>query len=478
MKSADGSSARILPWPRLPARRGAELEFLPAALEIIETPASPAGRAIAATIILFFVAALAWATFGWVDIIATAPGKIVPTGRSKVVQPFETGVVRAIHVQDGQAVKAGDVLVELDPTSNAADEKRLGRDLVQDQLDVARLEGLLADDPAQFAPPETAPAGLVATAQRQMEAQAAEQAAKLASLDRQSAQKDAERREAEASIAKIEATLPLLRSQRDIREHLLQNEYGSRLLYLQAEQQVVEQEHELIVQRHKRDEIGEAQAAIGRQRAQAEAEYRKGVLADLAKAESQANGHREDAVKATQRRQLQTLTAPVDGTVQQLAVHTLGGVVTPAQALLVVVPAESHLEIEAMVPNRDIGFVHEGETAEIKVDTFNFTRYGLLHGKVLSVSQDAITRDRPRDKSGMAAQMTGDSDTSSEPKGQELVYAARVSLDRMQMQVEGRLVDLAPGMAVTVEIKTGSRRVIEYLLSPLLRYKQASFRER
>jgi hemolysin D len=478
MKSADGSSARILPWPRLPARRGAELEFLPAALEIIETPASPAGRAIAATIILFFVAALAWATFGWVDIIATAPGKIVPTGRSKVVQPFETGVVRAIHVQDGQAVKAGDVLVELDPTSNAADEKRLGRDLVQDQLDVARLEGLLADDPAQFAPPETAPAGLVATAQRQMEAQAAEQAAKLASLDRQSAQKDAERREAEASIAKIEATLPLLRSQRDIREHLLQNEYGSRLLYLQAEQQVVEQEHELIVQRHKRDEIGEAQAAIGRQRAQTEAEYRKGVLADLAKAEGQANEHREEVVKATQRRELQTLTAPVDGTVQQLAVHTLGGVVTPAQALLVVVPAESHLEIEAMVPNRDIGFVHEGETAEIKVDTFNFTRYGLLHGKVLSVSQDAITRDRPRDKSGMAAQMTGDSDTSSEPKGQELVYAARVSLDRMQMQVEGRLVDLAPGMAVTVEIKTGSRRVIEYLLSPLLRYKQASFRER
>jgi hemolysin D len=132
-----------------------------------------------------------------------------------------------------------------------------------------------------------------------------------------------------------------------------------------------------------------------------------------------------------------------------------------------------------MVPNRDIGFVHPGESAEIKVDTFNFTRYGLLHGKVLSVSQDAITRDRPQDKSGAAAQATGDgADTSSEPKGQELVYAARVSLDRTQMQIDGRLVDLAPGMAVTVEIKTGSRRVIEYLLSPLLRYKQASLRER
>jgi hemolysin D len=436
------------------------------------------GRAIAATIILFFVVALAWATFGWVDIIATAPGKIVPTGRSKVVQPFEIGVVRAIHVQDGQAVKAGDVLIELDPTSNAADEKRLAHDLLQDRLDVARLQALLVGDPARFAPPEAASADIIATARHQMEAQAAEQEAKLAALDRQSAQKAAEQREAEASIAKIQATLPLLRSQRDIREHLLQNEYGSRLLYLQAEQQVVEQEHELVVQRHKRDEIGEARAALGRQRAQAEAEYRKGLLADLAKAESQASEHREEVVKATQRRQLQTLTAPVDGTVQQLAVHTLGGVVTPAQALLVMVPADSHPEIEAMVPNRDIGFVREGESAEVKVDTFNFTRYGLLHGEVLSVSQDAITRDRPQDKSGAAAQATGDSDTSSEPKGQELVYAARVSLDRMQMQIEDRMVDLAPGMAVTVEIKTGSRRVIDYLLSPLLRYKQASLRER
>ena len=113
--------------------------------------------------------------------------------------------------------------------------------------------------------------------------------------------------------------------------------------------------------------------------------------------------------------------------------------------------------MEACSPNRDIGFVHPGESAEIKVDTFNFTRYGLLHGQVLSVSQDAIARDRPQDKSGAAAQATGDSDTSSEPKGQELVYAARVSLDRTQMQVEDRVVDLAPGMAVTVEIKTGSR---------------------
>jgi hemolysin D len=162
--------------------------------------------------------------------------------------------------------------------------------------------------------------------------------------------------------------------------------------------------------------------------------------------------------------------------VQQLAAHTVGGVVTPAQALMVIVPQDSRLEIEAMVPNRDIGFVEVGQEAAIKVDTFSFTRYGLLHGKVLSVSQDAITRDKPSDKATDKSQAAEQS--SSEPRGQELVYAARVSLDHTQMQVENKLVNLSPGMAVTAEIKTGSRAVISYLLSPLLRYQQESLRER
>jgi len=141
-----------------------------------------------------------------------------------------------------------------------------------------------------------------------------------------------------------------------------------------------------------------------------------------------------------------------------------------------VVPLDSHLEIEAMVSNRDIGFVHEGQRAEIKIDTFSFTRYGLLHGEVINVSQDAITRDKPQDKPGDKVQ--GAEVSSSEPKGQELSYAARVSLDRTQMQVEEKLVNLSPGMAVAVEIKTGSRRIMSYLLSPLLRYKQEVLRER
>jgi hemolysin D len=206
------------------------------------------------------------------------------------------------------------------------------------------------------------------------------------------------------------------------------------------------------------------------------AEYRRTLSDDLAKAEQKANGLAQDLIKAEQRTKLQQLTAPVDGIVQQLAVHTVGGVVTPAQSLLLIVPSDSRLEIEAMVSNRDIGFVHAGQEAEIKIDTFNFTRYGLLHGEVLSVSPDAIIRDRPQDRSGDRSQ--GSQNDTSEPNGQELSYSARISLDRAQMQIDDRMVNLAPGMAVTVEVKTGARMILSYLLSPLLRYQQESLRER
>jgi hemolysin D len=152
-------------------------------------------------------------------------------------------------------------------------------------------------------------------------------------------------------------------------------------------------------------------------------------------------------------------------------------VVTPAQALLEIVPADTRIEIEAMVQNGDVGFVRAGQSAEIKVDTFSFTKYGLLHGTVLNVSADSIDRNKPILNNGNRAN-SANSDSASEPQGHELVYAARVSLDRTSMEVDGNEVPLSPGMAVTVEIRTGSQRVITYLLSPLLRFKQESLRER
>jgi hemolysin D len=460
-------------------RREQELAFLPAALEIVETPPSPIGRAIGATIVGVFVLAVGWACLGTIDIVATAPGKIIPSGRSKVVQPFEIGVVRAIHVHDGQSVKQGDVLIELDPTMNAAERDHLQSDLIAAQLDVARLRAALADRPdalAEFRPPAGADPALVGMQRQFLLTQTAELHAKLAALDGQKAQKEAERATAAAAIGKIEALIPLLQQQVDMRKTLFEHETGSKLAYVQTVQQLVEQEQELNIQKSRYREADAAVAAITETRAQTAAEYRRTLFDDLAKAEPKAAGLAQDLIKAEQRTRLQLLTAPVDGVVQQLAVHTVGGVVTPAEPLLVIVPVGSHLEIEAMISNRDVGFVEAGQEAEIKVTTFNFTRYGLLHGRVLTVSRDAIGRDNPQDQKRDKGQ--DQENPQQAPRNEEPVYAARVSLDRTQMQVENKLVNLSPGMAVTAEIKTGSRTIMSYLLSPLRKYRQDSLRER
>ncbi|MGP0090888.1 MAG: HlyD family type I secretion periplasmic adaptor subunit [Xanthobacteraceae bacterium] len=479
MKSAESKGVVVQLRPSPAAARRVQLEFLPAALEIVETPASPAGRAIAATIILLFVIAIAWATFGRIDIVATASGKILPTGRTKLIQPFETGVVRAIRVQDGQTVKIGDVLVELDTTINAAERDRIAKELVAAQLTVARLHAAIAgmsNPEVSFEVPERASSAQIELQRRFLRNQIDEVRAKLAHIDDQITQNDASRAAVAATVQKLTLSIPLLRQRADVRHHLSDQGLGSKLQYWETQQDLVEHEQELVVQQARLAEAIAAITALREQRRQTEAEYNRTNLSDLADAEQKAASLGEALVGAEQRRQLQTLTAPVDGTVQQLAVHTIGGVVTPAQQLMVIVPADARLEAEAMVSNRDIGFVHAGEPVEVKIDTFNFTRYGLIHGKVASVSRDSIVRDKPADKSG--ATRPGALAETSEPQGQELLYAARIALDRTQMRIEDELINLSPGMAVTVEIKTGSRRVIEYLLSPLLRYKQESLRER
>jgi hemolysin D len=470
---------RVNSFRRPHGRRGEELAFLPAALEIVETPPSPIGRTIGATIILLFCVALVWAWAGTIDIVASAPGIVVPSGRTKVIQPFETGVVRSIRVQDGQAVKAGDVLIELDPTVNAAERDHLRDDLLAEQLNIARLHAALAggDNPvADFTPHADANPALISAQRQLLLNQVTEHRAKIAALARQQAQKEAEQGTIAATIHKLETTIPVIQQRVDIRKTLMDKELGSKITYFEILQLLVEQQEDLGVHKNRLREAEAAAAAIGETRGQAEAEYRRTLADELAKAEQKANGLSQDLIKAEQKTRLQRLTAPVDGMVQQLAIHTVGGVVTPAQSLLLVVPSDSQMEIEAMVSNRDIGFVHAGQDAEIKIDTFNFTRYGLLHGQVLSVSQDAVIRDRKQDRADDRG--LGTQNETSEPRGQELNYTARISLDRTRMQIDDREVNLSPGMATTVEIKTGSRRIASYLLSPLLRYRQETLRER
>jgi hemolysin D len=483
MKSADAALAAAKRFFRFAAASKRcekdERAFLPAALEIVETPPSPIAHLIGATIVVFFSLALIWAGFGHVDIVASASGKVVPSGRVKEIQPFETGVVRAIHVRDGQRVKQGDVLIELDPTMTGAEQEHIRSDLVAAQLDIARLRAALSDsdDPEDaFAPPAGASPDLLAMQRQFLVKQAEEYRANLASLDRQRAQKEAERNTIVATIGKLDADEPIIKQRVDIRKTLADRELGSKLTYLETLQQLTENESDTVVQRSRLDEADAALAAIIENRAQAVAEFHRKLLGELAEAERKAAGLSGDLVKAERRTKLQILTAPVDGVVQQLVVHTVGGVVTPAQELAVVVPSDATLEVEAMIPNRDIGFIHVGQEVQIKVDTFNFTRYGLLRGRVLGISQDAIVRDSTRDR--MRDSSDGAEIASSEPRDRELNYAARISLDRTRIQVDDTFADISPGMAVTVDIRTGNRTILSYLLSPLLKYGHDMLRER
>jgi hemolysin D len=440
-----------------PSRGHDETEFLPAAVEVLETPASPTARATFWSLSALLALSLVWSFVGELDVVAVAEGKTIPTGKIKVIQPLETGVVRAIHVQDGQAVKAGDRLIELDPTATGADVRRLVSDLVSAQIEAARLDAAMhPENPmAHYKAPIGVPAGIVAMHRTLLRSQVDEHLSRLASTDAEAERRVAERKAVEAGIAKLQKALPLLQERLAARQHLAEQGYGSRLLALELQQQQVEMQQELQSLLHRRDEAIASLLSLSRQRNQAVSEYAKTVMTQRAEAERKIASLEEEVLKAEQRQGLQTLVAPIDGVVQQLAVNTLGGVVTPAQPVLVIVPGNAGLEVEAMVLNRDIGFIEPGQKVELKLETFLFTKYGTLPGEVLSVSRDAI---------------------QDEKKG--LIYPARIALERSHIDVEGRRMELGAGMMVSVEIKTDRRRMIDYLLSPITRYRHDTMRER
>lgn len=437
---------------------GQAAEFLPAVLEIQDVPPSPIGRAIAWTIVLVFTAGVVWSSLGKIDIVAVARGKVIPSGYSKVIQPvlqqFESGIVAAIHVQDGSVVKKGDVLIELDPTQNRADRDRLANELSAARVDAARLRALITGR-SWFEPPAGADPRYVLIQQHLLRDQLAEYRARTEAAFHLIAQRRAAVEATKENIRRLEATVPIEAARAQAYKHLLESQFVSQMDYLQFEAQRIDKTQELAGQKQK---LIQDQAAL----AEAEKNYRALVSefqqtkrAELSATETKATSLAQELVKAEQRTQLQRIVSPIDGVVQQLAVHTIGGVVTPAQQLMIIVPQDHPVEVEAQVDNKDAGFVREGQPVEVKVETFPFTLYGTIPGHVLSMSDDAV----PIESGG-------------------LMYLARVSLDRATIQVQGRPVKLSPGMAVTVEIKTGQRRLIEFFMSPLLKSLQEAARER
>lgn len=442
-----------------PKRLAHELDFLPAALSLQERPVSPAPRVAMGLIVAFALLALLWAIFGEIDIVATARGRIVPGDRTKIIQPIETATVKAIRVSDGQQVQTGEVLLELDATNAEADRERYAGDLAAARAQAARAQALLTAIDKQRTPTLGAVPGAsaerLAQEQRFLEGQFGEFRARLARIDADVARREAELRSTREVVRKLEQTAPIARRRASDFKNLVDQNFISQHGYLEKEQLRLEQEGDLAAQRSRLHELTAALAEGHEQRRALVAETRRLALETLDEAEKRIGALAQEWVKATSRRRLMTLTAPVDGTVQQLAVHTVGGVVTEAQALMAIVPRDEAVEVEAFVENKDIGFVNVGQAAAVKVETFPFTKYGTIEAAVTLVSNDAISDEK-----------------------QGLLYAMRARLAQATIRVEQKSVRLSPGMAVAVEIKTGKRRVIEYFLSPLLQYGDESLRER
>lgn len=447
--------AQMEPVARLPH----EAQFLPAALSLQETPVSPAPRVAMWLLISVVVLTLMWATFGHIDVVATAQGKVIPNGRIKTIQPFETATVKAIHVSDGQSVKAGDVVIELDPTTAHADQDRVQSDLGGAMLQVARAQAMLNALDGGHALKLTRPAGVETAkyieAQRLLAGQMAEYTARQSRISAEMTKREAELHSTRELVRKLEQTVPIARQRAKDYKNLVDQDFVSRHGYLDREQARIEQEADLANLRSRLKEIEAALRETHGQRAALLAETRRANLDSISDGQQKATALEQERLKADVRGKLMQLTSPVDGTVQQLGVHTIGGVVTPAQPLMVIVPRDNTLEVEAFLENKDIGFVRPGQEAEVKIETFQYTKYGTVHAKVISVSHDAI---------------------NDEKRG--LVYSTRIKMDKGIIDVDGTPVNLSPGMAVSVEIKTGKRRVIEYFFAPLIQHAQESMRER
>lgn len=446
-----------------PKRTEEERAFLPAHLELTETPVSVVPKLVARLIVLFAILSIIWAWFGKIDIVATTQGKTTSGSRSKTIQPLETAVVKAVHVRDGQQVKADEVLVELEAVGSDSDFTQSQQALQAAQLSKLRYEAVLQALEKQQPPHinrETAKNWGIGDAELQ-EAQVLAQnqyqawAAQDAQLQSVLRGHQAELQAAQAQEQKLLSLGQIEQRKTTDYAKLHQDEFISEHAYLEQRSKLLANQNDL---RSVRSQIQQIQAAITQaqqNRTLNTQNLKRDTLDALRQATEQADQYSGQTEKARQRQALMTLKSPVDGTVQELSTYTIGGVVQAAQKVMVIAPKDDAMEVETLVLNKDIGFVSAGQEAVIKVESFPYTRYGYLTGKVKSVSHDA---------------------TAHEDLG--LVYTAIVSLDKNTLDIDGKTVYLTAGMNVSAEIKTGKRRVMDYLLSPLQTKIDESFKER
>lgn len=460
-------------------------EFLPAALEIFLTPPSPVAMALIVLISAAVLSGLAWSYFGWIDIYAVASGRIQLSGRSKIIQPFESGKIVNIKVENGQHVAAGEVLLELDATESGADRQATARELESATAEAARRRTAIAaaSDSALSAAAIPFPAEVGDTIRQREERVMAADLAQLGStidnLNAQIAEKNATKARLQASIDARSRLIDLARERVGMRTELEQRGAGSRALIIEAQQQL---ESYLTTDASEQGQLAETDAGKASLESRSKLALTQFIAEQtqkLAEIEQKRDRLEQELIKSRSKNERTLLKSPIDGTVQQLNVTTIGQVVTTGQSLLTVVPSNEQLQIEAMISNKDIGFVKAGQHAVVKVEAFPFTRFGTLDAEVLRVSRDAVD-DREAAAMADAAKLDSGRGTPKEDAAQpqRLVFPATLRLERSSLVIDGQEIPLVSGMAVTVEVKTGARRAIDYVLSPLREMASGAGHER
>lgn len=440
-----------------------EREFLPAHLELIETPTSVAPKLVMRIIMAFAVIALLWAIIGQVEIVAVSTGKTIPSGHSKTIQPRETSVIKRIYVKDGDHVEKGDLLIELAGIGSDSDYQQARRQLDAAILAKLRNQALLQALDSRTMPDITLDA-IKPYALVEVEVAAAKQLVRNQYQswfiqDEQSQailqQHQAELRSTRSQITKLKnvgeiekqrlADFQKLRDKNYLSQHELYNQQSKIIENDQDLKSLYEQQKQALESVHQTEKERSLNLQL----------LKRDTLDGLRAANETINELQEQLAKTRQRQMLMSLTAPVSGVVQQLAFHSEGGVVMEGQPIMILAPLNDTIEVDAMVANKDIGFVKAGQDVVVKIESFPYTRYGYLTGKVQHVSLDAI-----------------------EDEKLGLIFNARVALDQQKIMIENTSVPLSAGMNVTAEIKTGKRRVIDYLISPLQTTIDNSFIER
>ena len=437
-------------------KKSDEYEFLPAALEVLETPPARSGRYMAFILAGFFTFAIAWAWIGTVDIVVIAQGQTIPTGKVKTLQTLETGVVRAVHVSDGQYVEKGDLLIEMDPTDTIANLDALQAQWIQASVEAELGRALLNESGAiALSFPDGTPDLVRANTKILLASLMKRHSAGLQAIDAEITRQNIGITLAGIEKSKFEQKLPLLQERLTAQEKLLEKGITQKPMVLELRENLIDLLHQ---QQSIEENVHEAEAAIASlnaRRVETIATYRSTAAQNRHEALNKMSAIEQELKKAIQRQKYRKLRAPVTGFVDKLAIYTIGAVIEAGTQVLTVVPADTPLEIEAVILNKDIGFIEVGQLAEIKLEAFPFTRYGVLDGEIISISNDVVM------------------DEKLGP-----IYRAKVKLASQFIRIEGKQLPLSPGMNALTEVKTGKRRIIEFFLSPLLRYKDEAIRER